>query len=104
MGESISALLKDGSEENLEGGERVNSQGIWMKKLQPHGGSEVGTWLAYLGNSKATVVHMERVRGKEKGDEMENNGAEMIQKHWEPLSELFLWEEWGPPWRQGAEE
>ena len=36
-----------------------------------HGGSEVGAWLAHLGNSKATVVQMERVRGKEKGDEME---------------------------------
>lgn len=65
------ALLKAGSEESLEGGKRVSSQGIRMKRLQPHGGSEVGAWLAHLGNSKATVVQMERVRGKEKGDEME---------------------------------
>ena len=44
-----------------------------MKRLRPHGGSEVGAWLAHLGNSKATVVQMERVRGKrkEKGTEME---------------------------------
>ena len=55
----MSALLKAGSEESLEGGERVSSQGIWMKRLQPHGGSEVGAWLTHLGKSKATVVQME---------------------------------------------
>ena len=65
----MQTLLKDGIEQSLEGGERVSLEGICMKRIQPHGGPEVGTWPACLRNSKPIMGQMERVKGRVEGDE-----------------------------------